>query len=211
MRGWQQSDCRKRVSLYDSAAGLLLKPEWGLLRPFGWMSTWLDLFYFLHCIHFLCMLREIKGIGHILLPSFPPLPIHVACCCFWCYRRSAAERLCPGRREGDWAAQCCRSPWQSPGTLSRSMACAYWLNGAGGEREETEEGFGSIGAIRKEQTCLFLTLHYGRGHGEGVHEWKMYAHVCANTKTQLNHTGSLTHSPTFSTQTLFPAPLCAPL
>lgn len=73
--------------------------------------------------------------------------------CCWCYRRSVVEHLCPGQREGDWAARCCRSPWQSPGTLSRSMACAYWLNGT--EKMRDRRGFGLNGAIRRNQSVYF--------------------------------------------------------
>lgn len=83
----------------------------------------------------LCMFEEISAIksspfflGGVHSHYFF-LPLKV--CLVVRYRRSAVERLCPGRREEGWAARCCRSPWRSPGTLSRSMACAYWLNGAG--------------------------------------------------------------------------------
>lgn len=70
------------------------------------------------------------------------------------YRHSAVERLYPGRTVVGWEERCCRSPWRYPGTPSRSMACAYWLNGNTGDKRR----IGLNGAIRRgEKTWLFVT------------------------------------------------------
>lgn len=116
----------------------------------------LDLTYFSQ-LPVLWMFEQIYGTAEIFLSFFfcqlsHLIFFHAACCC-GCYQRSVVERLCPGQREGDWAARCCRSPWQSPGTLSRSMACAYWLNGT--EKRRDRRGFGLNGAITRNQCVYF--------------------------------------------------------
>lgn len=127
-------------------------------------------------------------------PSHPTL-FDAVCCCR-CYQRSVAGHLCPGQREGDWAARCCRSPWQSPGTPSRSMACAYWLNGTQ-RRGETEEALGQMEQLEGTNVSIFKHSILGEDVVRVCMSGKI-RNVCVNTKTQFNHIRTLKDSPRFS-------------